>query len=191
MSRRSGRGSDADRPDDRPVGEPDANSDDRPVGGADTDGRPRRAPVHTRPVDGLPRIDQLVRGATVLTALFTVAAVASAARPEWFVAAGVGMSVVLFVAGCASFVVGYARAVPRSRVDEIDLPGLFFLVGSVDRPVARRLVSLLVVQVVVGVAAASVRPFTPVAFCTLAPVFGLGVLALCGATHGRFPARRR
>ena len=58
---------------------------------------------------------------------------------------------------------------------------LFFLVGSVDRPIARRLVTLLVVQVVVGVAAASVRPFTPVAFCTLAPVFGLGVLALCGA----------
>jgi hypothetical protein len=153
--------------------------------------RPRRAPVHARPVDALPAVEQLVKVSTVLTGLFVVAAVASAALPSWFVVFGVGMSAVLFAAGCAAFVVGYARAVPRSRVDEIDLPGLFFLVGSVDRPVARRLVTLLVVQVVVGVAAASVRPFTPVAFCTLAPVFGLGVLALCGATHGRFPARRR
>jgi len=166
-----------------------------PVSGGDAAGaageRPRRAPVHARPADALPTIEQLVRGSTVLTGLFVVAALASAALPSWFVAFGVGMSAVLFVAGCAAFVIGYARAVPRSRVDEIDLPGLFFLVGSVDRPVARRLVTLLVVQVVVGVAAASVRPFTPVAFCTLAPVFGLGVLALCGATHGRFPARRR
>lgn len=151
----------------------------------------RRAPTHARPLDGQPTVEVLVRGSTIATAVFVVAAAASAVQPSWFVAVGVAVSVALFAVGCAAFVLGYARAVPRSRLDELDLPGLFFLAGSVDRSVQRRLLLLLAVQIVVGLAAAAARPFTPVAFCTLTPVFGLGVLALCGATHGRFPPRRR
>jgi hypothetical protein len=149
----------------------------------------RRDPVHERPIDGLPTIGVLVRVATIATAVFVVAAVASAAAPGWFAWLGVAVSIALFVAGSAAFVVGYARAVHRSRVDDLDLPGVFFLAHSVDQAVQRRLLTLLAVQIVVGLAAAAVRPFTPVAFCTLSPVFGLGVLGLCGATHGRFPAR--
>lgn len=149
----------------------------------------RRAPVHERPIDGRPTIDQLVRISTVATAVFAVAAGLSAARPGWFAWLGVAVSLLLFAVGCVAFVVGYARAVPRSRIDEMDLPGLFFLVDSVDKAVQRRLLLLLFVQVAVGLAAAAARPFTPVAFCTLTPVFGLGVLGLCGATHGRFAPR--
>ena len=81
-------------------------------------------------------------------------------------------------------------AVSRSRADEMDLPGLFFLSGSVEPAVRRRLLILLTMQVLVGIAAASSRPFTVVAFCTLTPIFALGMMALCGATHGHFPARR-
>jgi hypothetical protein len=45
------------------------------------------------------------------------------------------------------------------------------------------------VQVVVVVAAASIRPFTEVAFGILAPMYGLGLMALWGARHGAFPPR--
>ena len=38
------------------------------------------------------------------------------------------------------------------------------------------------------VAAASIRPFTAVAFGILAPMLGLGLMGLWGARHGRFPA---
>jgi len=153
--------------------------------------RTRRAPQHQRPGDALPSVEQVVQVSTVATAVFVVAAVVSAAVPDPLDIVGVVVSLVLFALGCVAFVVGYARAVRRSRIDELDLPGLFFLVGSVDRRVQRRLVWLLVVQVVVGLTAAAVRPFSPVAFCTLVPIFGLGVMGLCGATHGAFPARTR
>ena len=39
------------------------------------------------------------------------------------------------------------------------------------------------------VAAASIRPFTEVAFGILAPMFGLGLMALWGGRHGTFPPR--
>ncbi|MGD9751152.1 MAG: hypothetical protein AB7W59_09160 [Acidimicrobiia bacterium] len=162
----------------------DGRGDDRPAASA------RRPPVHERPIDALPTNEQLVRGSTIATAVFVVAAGLSAARPDWFAWLGVVVSIALFAAGCVAFVVGYARAVPRSRVDEMDLPGLFFLVDSVDKAVRSRLLLLLFLQIAVGLGAAAVRPFTPVAFCTLTPVFGLGVLGLCGATHGRFPPRQ-
>ncbi|MEZ5233844.1 MAG: hypothetical protein R2749_14220 [Acidimicrobiales bacterium] len=72
----------------------------------------------------------------------------------------------------------------------MDLPGLFFLVDSVDKAVLQPLAAAAVPADRRRPGAAAVRPFTPVAFCTLTPVFGLGVLGLCGATHGRFPPRQ-
>lgn len=151
----------------------------------------RRPPVHARPVDGWPSVEQLVVTSRIVTGVFVVAAAASAIAPDVFAVVGVVTSLALFVLGCVAFMVGYARAVGRSRVDELDLPGLFFLVDSVPAQTRRRLLVLVGVQLAAGVAAAAVRPFTPVAFCTLAPVFGLGTLALCSATHGHFPPRRR
>ena len=45
------------------------------------------------------------------------------------------------------------------------------------------------VEVVAVVAAASVRPFTEVAFGILAPMFGLGLMGLWGGRYGEFPPR--
>lgn len=147
------------------------------------------------PLDGnlgtRPSQAQLVQLNTVATVVFVVAAALSAAAPNWFVVLGVGVSVTLFVTGTLAYLVAYARAVGRSRLEELDLPGVFFGVDSLPRPLQRRLLILLAIQVVVGLAAAASRPFTPLAFCTLSPVFGLGMLGLCGATHGRFPPRTR
>lgn len=152
--------------------------------------RPRRAPQHRRAADGRPSVAQILQWTTAGTALFTVVALAAAVAPDQLGTVAVAVSMVLFAVGCAAFLTGFSRAVSRSRVDEMDLPGLFFLSGSVEPAVRRRLFILLAMQVAVGIAAASTRPFTAVAFCTLTPIFALGMMALCGATHGHFAARR-
>jgi hypothetical protein len=67
---------------------------------------------------------------------------------------------------------------------------VFFLADRVaPARVTRALRLLLAAQVVVGVAAAAARPFTAVAFAVLVPMLGLGLMALWGARHGRFPPK--
>ena len=39
------------------------------------------------------------------------------------------------------------------------------------------------------VAAASIRPYTEVAFGILAPMFGLGLMGVWGGRYGEFPPR--
>ena len=80
-------------------------------------------------------------------------------------------------------------AIGRSRTDLIGMGGLFFLAGSAPRAVQRSLWASLAVEVVVAVATAAARPFTPLAFGVLAPMFGLGVMGLWGAKFGTFPPR--
>ncbi|MFO7280905.1 MAG: hypothetical protein C0P77_010925 [Thermoanaerobacterales bacterium] len=135
--------------------------------------------------EGLVRLD--VRA----TAVFTVVAAAAAAFPGVGAYVAVPVALVLFVAGCATFLWAYAVAVGRSRYEQLSLGGLFFLGEDVAPPrVARTMRLALAVQVVAAVAAAAVRPYTAVAFTVLAPMFGLGMMALWGARHGRFPERQ-
>jgi hypothetical protein len=133
----------------------------------------------------------IVRADWVATAVFAAAMALTAALPDEFVAIGVAVSGLLFAAGIVIFAVAYARAVQRSRTDELDLPGLFFLVHSAPAAVQRSMMGALVAQLVVGIGAAALRPFTPLAFGTLVPVFGLAMAALWSATHGSFPPRRQ
>ena len=42
------------------------------------------------------------------------------------------------------------------------------------------------IQTVVGLATASVRPFTSLAFGTLVPIFGIGMMGLWTARNGEF-----
>lgn len=93
----------------------------------------------------------------------------------------------LFGAGCVVFVWAYFRAIGRSRRESITLNGLFLLGDSVAPiMVARRLRLMLAVQVIAALVTASVRPFTTLAFGVLVPMFGLGMMALWAALHGRF-----
>ena len=124
-------------------------------------------------------------GTAVFVVGSAVAVVAAAARP--IVAA---IDLALFAVGCAAFLAAYARAVGRSRTDDIAVASLFFLSSGVaPAPVRRRFMAALAVQVVVALAAASLRPFTPLAFGVLVPVFGLGLAGLWGSRHGSFAAR--
>ncbi|HKE76183.1 MAG TPA: hypothetical protein VKB57_21380 [Acidimicrobiales bacterium] len=124
------------------------------------------------------------------TIVFAVVAVAAAVAPDPLEFVAVPVFLALFVLGCGAFLWAYAAAISRSRYDEVSVGGAFFLAGDVAPPaVARMFRILLAVQVVVAVAAAAVRPFTALAFAVLVPVVGLGLMALWGAYHGRFPPR--
>ena len=121
-------------------------------------------------------------------ALLAVAA-AGMADPDAFGGLTAVVSGVLFTVGIVAFLWGYANGVVRSREEKITLGGLFFLSHTAPKVVRFRLRGALVVQIVVATVAASVRPYTAVAFAVLAPMFGLGLLALWGAKYGTFFAR--
>lgn len=120
------------------------------------------------------------------TALFALVSVPAAIDPERFVGLFFGVSVVLFFAGCALFVLDLVLAAARSRDDAMGIGGLFFLLGSAPRPVQVHLLGSLAAQVVVAVVAAALHPFTPLAFGTLVPTVALSLCGLWAVRHGLF-----
>jgi len=123
------------------------------------------------------------------TAALLVAAVAGIAAPDSAGTFTTAVSAVLFAIGVGLFLWGYATGVVRSREEQISLGGLFFLTGTAPQVVRFRLRLAFAAQVVLAVAAASIRPYTAVAFAVLAPMLGLGAMAAWGARHGTFPPR--
>jgi hypothetical protein len=134
--------------------------------------------------------DLICRLAIWATGVFGVASALAAAWPDTFLPLSVPVDLVLFAAGCGAFLWAYVLAIGRSRYETITMGGLFFLGDDVAPPdVTRLLRGALVVQVVVAVTAAALRPFTALAFSVLVPMLGLGLMALWAARHGRFPAK--
>jgi hypothetical protein len=95
------------------------------------------------------------------------------------------VSVTLFVVGCVAFLAAFVIAASRSRDEVVTLPGVFLLADA-PTGVRRSFFAAFGVEVVVAFAAAGVRPFTPLAFGILAPMFGLGMGGLWAARHGSF-----
>jgi hypothetical protein len=124
-------------------------------------------------------------GTGIFAAAATVATLLpdEAARPAAFV------DLVLFAVGVVAFLWAYVVAIARSRTDEVSISGLYFLSGSAPREVRVRLLVPCVLQVVIAIVSASIRPYTAVAFGILVPVFGLGLAGLWGARYGEFPPR--
>jgi hypothetical protein len=134
--------------------------------------------------------DPISRVAVWGTGVFVVASALAAAWPDTFLPLSVPVDLVLFAAGCGAFLWAYGRAIGRSRYETVTMGGLFFLSEGVAPPTVTRLLrGVLGVQLVVAVAAASVRPFTALAFSVLVPMLGLGLMALWAARYGRFPAK--
>jgi hypothetical protein len=134
--------------------------------------------------NGLVNVVFLGTGALVATS------VAAATAPDTFATVHAALSIALFVIGTAAMLWAYALGVARSRLELITIPGLFFLAGDVAPPATRRALRIATaVEVVAVVAAASVRPYTEVAFGILAPMFGLGLMGVWGGRHGAFPPR--
>ena len=128
---------------------------------------------------------------TIVTLVLAGSALLAVVAPEEFVGVYFSLSCLAFLVGTGLFAVAMVVAARRSRAETIGVGGLFFMTGSAPQWARRRLLGLLAAQVVVAVAAASVRPFTPLAFGTLAPMLGLGCCGLWTARHGWFPPRDR
>ena len=85
----------------------------------------------------------------------------------------------------------YALGVSRSRTELITIPGAV-PPRRRRRARARRAgpcASRRPIEIVAVVAAASIRPYSEVAFGILAPMFGLGLMGLWGGRYGEFPPR--
>lgn len=123
------------------------------------------------------------------TLAFAAVAVPATIDPEATIGAFFGVSVTLFLAGCALFALVLVLAAARSREAAMGIGGLFFLAGSAPRRVQYHLLGSLAVQTTVAVVAAAVRPFTPLAFGTLVPTVGLAWCGLWSVRHGLFEPR--
>jgi len=140
--------------------------------------------VDVEPGAGIVNLAFLGTGAVVATS------VAAAARPDVFGVVHAGVSAVLFAIGTGALLWAYALGVSRSRTVLIGIPGLFLLAGDVAPAATKRQMRIaLAVEVVAVVVAASIRPFSEVAFGILAPMFGLGLMGMWGGRHGAFPPR--
>jgi hypothetical protein len=129
---------------------------------------------------------RLIQVTWIATTVFAIVQIVAAALPHKPVLAlSIAVSVTLFVVGCVSFLAAFAIAVSRSRDEVVTLPGVFLLADAPAR-VRRSFFAAFGVEVVVALAAAGVRPFTPLAFGILAPMLGLGMGGLWAARHGSF-----
>jgi hypothetical protein len=140
-------------------------------------------------------VDQEIAGTGIInvswagTGLYTGVAALGTIAPDTFGTATAIVSIGLFFVGCFVFLWAYAVAVSRSRTDLIGIGGLYFLAGSAPKVVRFRLRLSFAVEIVVAIVSASIRPFTPLAFGFLVPVFGLGLCGLWGARYGTFEPR--
>ncbi|MCD9622439.1 hypothetical protein [Rhabdothermincola salaria] len=130
----------------------------------------------------------ILRASAGGTVVFTLLAVL-ALFVDGVVPAFVVVSLLLFAGGTLAFVVAFLRAVDRSRTESIGVGGLFFGAGAAPARVQALLLGSLGLEVVVAITAAALRPYTAVAFGTLAPMWGLGLAGLWVARHGWFPPR--
>jgi hypothetical protein len=132
----------------------------------------------------------ILRAAVWSTALLVLTSALAAIWPASLGLVHAVVSIGCFLVGCALMLSAFATGVSRSRTEAVSTAGLFLLADGVAPPDVRRVLrGALAVQVVAVVAAASLRPFTEVAFGILAPMLGVGLMGLWGARHGRFPPR--
>lgn len=142
--------------------------------------------------------DVIIRLNIACTAVFVVASIAAAmlftTGIQWVAAL---TSLGLFLLGIVAFVWSFWNAIQRSRSEQVAVTQLYFLAGGVaPKSVKRLMLSLLAVQVVVGLATALSRPNqidgspgTSLALGVLVPVFGFGLNGLWAASHGTFAER--
>ena len=139
----------------------------------------------------------LIRWSWRSTAVLTVVLAAGVAAPSALAEVVAVASLAMFAVGVVTFLWAYFIALQRSRTEDVSVAGLYLLSEGAPKVVKRHLLGSLTLQTVLAIVAASVRPFTAVAFGLLAPVLGMGLAGLWSARHGTFrprpptPPRRR
>ncbi len=130
--------------------------------------------------------------AFVVTAV--TAAIVFSTASQWV---GAITAMALFAVGVFAFLWSFFNAVQRSRDEQISVTQVYLLLGSPTPPRVRRIMlSMLVVQTVVGLVTAIARseaddgsPGTSLAVGVLVPMFGIGLNGLWCAFHGVFAPR--
>jgi hypothetical protein len=130
--------------------------------------------------------EAIINASSAGTGLYVALATAGTFFPDSFATPTAVVSGALFAIGCIAFFWAYAVAVSRSRTDLIGIGGLYFLAGTAPKVVRFRLRLSFALEIVAALASSSVRPFTPMAFGFLVPMFGLGMCGLWGARYGTF-----
>ena len=142
--------------------------------------------------------DIIVFADVIGTVAFVVTAVTAAVvfstASQWV---GAISAMALFAVGVFAFIWSFFNAVQRSREEQISVTQVYLLLGSPTPPRVRWIMlSMLVVQTVVGLATAIARseaddgsPGTSLAVGVLVPMFGMGLNGLWCAFHGVFPPR--
>jgi len=167
-------------------------TDDSPNGGdaPSGDGGPRADPDPGSRDDIADEGGPLIVAAWVITGVLVAALALGVLQPDGVGAAvATAVSLLLFVVGGVVFLWAYAIAIARSRTAELAVANTFLLMGSAPRRVQWHFYGALGVQTVAAVAAASIRPFTAVAFGILAPLSILGLMAQWGVRYGQFSPR--
>jgi hypothetical protein len=140
-------------------------------------------------LDAAPEGEAIINASWAGTGVYVALALAGTILPDTFAIPTAIVSGALFLVGCVAFFWAYAVAVSRSRTDLIGIGGLYFLAGTAPKVVRFRLRSSFALEIVAALVSSSIRPFTPMAFGFLVPVFGLGLCGLWGARHGTFEPR--
>lgn len=101
----------------------------------------------------------------------------------------ISCSVVFFV-GVGLVALGMWNGIQRSRTEQVTLTGLVAIDRTHVSSAARnRLWLAIIVQIIVSITLASLRPFTQQAFGLLVPTFGLGIATLWGSRFAAFHPR--
>jgi hypothetical protein len=133
---------------------------------------------------------RIVVAAWVGTALLLVSSVAGAIDPHPLDVVALVAALALFFGGLVAFFAAYVVAIGRSRESDMGIAAVFGLAGSAPRAVQVSLYAALAVEIAVAVSTAAARLHSVLAFGILAVMWGLGMIALWGATHGAFPPRQ-
>ena len=131
----------------------------------------------------------LVRIAWQSTFALLVLAVAGVLAPDTFGLVVAVLSIVMFGSGLLFLLLALLGGLRRSRLEEVTVSGLFLLHEAAPRKIQRLFLWCLVFQLVTGLTAAGLRPYTEIAFAVLAPTVLFGSAALWSAQHGSFAAR--
>ena len=134
--------------------------------------------------------DPVVRPAVWGTVAFAVLSGAAVASGGVVALSAAIFDGVLFALGTLAFVRTLLVVAQRSRTEELSVAGIWFLGGgSAPADIRRWLLGCLAVQTAVALVAASLRPYTALAFGILVPMFGVGMCGLWAARSGTFPPR--
>jgi len=120
---------------------------------------------------------------------FTLAAIIATAFPGPLRIPFAVLSCVLFAVGTGAFLWAYGKALERSRDQDVSVAMIYGMSGVVPKDVSRRFHLLTLVQTIVAITTAAIRPFTAQAFGILAIMLGIGCAGLWAATHGTFAER--